>query len=148
MAWLRSLSAVLVVTLLAAVVVAEAPSPAPYAVGLGRALGEFGPLEKPQDAQETYLKALEALRSGGGGVLVVPAEAWKTLKTLPSQQGLIRTPEAPTETKQWKTGAGVTIVTADALQTIVEVPPLTGLKIERQFRLDAGDSVPIGAPIP
>jgi hypothetical protein len=126
---------------IAGAVAAETAVGVPFVAGLGRGLGEFGPLEKPQDVQATYDAAIRALRETGG-VLVVPAEAWKQIKVAPSQQGLIRTPAAPAETKQWKTGGGVTILTADALQTIVEVPPLTGLKIERQFRLDQGDSVP------
>jgi len=127
--------------LIVSMAAAQAPSPDMTSSGIGRRLEEFGPLDKPQDVQATYLKAIESMRTTGG-VLLVPTTAWTLLKSLPSQQGLLRTPAAPAETKLWKTGAGVTVITSDATQTIVEVPPLTGLKIERQFRLDDGDSVP------
>jgi hypothetical protein len=119
------------------VVVAAAPTTPEF----GRPLSEFGPTANPVEVQATYDKAIEALR-GTGGVLVVPANAWKQIKTSHSLQGLVRSPEAPAETKKWTTGGGVTVVTADDKQTILQVPPLTGLKIDRQFRLDQGDSVP------
>ena len=109
-------------------------------VGISHALGEFGPLDKPQQVQETYQKAIEALRKTGG-VLVVPANAWKQIKQL-SLQELIRTPEPPEETKRWQTGPGVTVVTADDKQTILQVPPLSGMRIERTMRLEEGDSLP------
>ncbi|QDU30400.1 hypothetical protein ETAA8_55400 [Anatilimnocola aggregata] len=110
-------------------------------VSIGRTLPEFGPVAKPTDLQETYNKAVEALRATGG-LLVVPAEAWKQLKQHPAQQGLVRLPSSPAETKQWREGPGVTIITADEKQTIIHVPPLSGLRMEREMRLEDGDSVP------
>jgi hypothetical protein len=103
-------------------------------------LSEFGPLDKPTDAQATYEKAVETLRTTGG-ILVVPTASWKTLKPLPLQ-GLIRTPEPPAETKKWQTGGGVTVLSADAQQTIIQLPPLSGAKIERRLQLADGDSLP------
>jgi hypothetical protein len=108
---------------------------------VARSLSEFGPTSKPQEVQETYAKAIEALRTSGG-LLVIPAEAWKQIRQPLPLQGLIRTPATPAETKQWREGPGVTVVTADEKQTIVQVPPFTGLRIERQLRLADGDSVP------
>lgn len=123
--------------------VGQTPTAAPGAMAmeLGRRLEEFGPVEKGADVQATYEKAIESLRETGG-VLVVPAKLWQQIKPTESLQGLVRIPAAPAETKTWRTGPGATVVTADAQQTIVNVPPLTGLKIDRQFRLDQGDSVP------
>src|SRR5690242_14092034 len=70
-------------------------------------LGEFGDLG-PKHLQGTYQKAITALRKTGG-VLVVPAEEWKSLqgKQLPLQ-GLERTPAPPAETKRWANSPGVT----------------------------------------
>ncbi|WP_254511272.1 hypothetical protein [Anatilimnocola floriformis] len=108
---------------------------------VGRTLQEFGSTGKPQETQETYNKAIDALRTTGG-LLVIPADAWNQIKQPKSLQGLIRTPASPAETKQWREGPGVTVVTQNEKQTVVHVPPFTGLRIERQLRLDEGDSAP------
>ncbi len=83
---------------------------------------------------------MEALRQTGG-ILLVPSSAWKQIKSGPLQ-GLVRTPAPPEETKSWQTGPGVTVVSSDDKQAIVRVPPLSGVKIERQLNLADGDSLP------
>lgn len=108
--------------------------------GLVHPLSEFGPIAKPQEMQETYQKAIEALRKTGG-VLTVPKDAWKQVKHLPLQ-GLIRTPEAPAQTKQWKDGPGVTVITSDQESVVVQIPPLSGVVLDREIRLAPGDSLP------
>ncbi len=122
---------------------ADNPPPAtrPAArTGLAVSLGDFGPLDTPTGVQQTFARAVDELRKTGG-VLVVPSTAWKVIKPLPLQ-GLIRTPSAPDETRQWKIGDGVTVVVADEQHLTVETPPLSGLMVDRQFRLAQGDSVP------
>jgi hypothetical protein len=104
-------------------------------------LNEFGALDTPAQAQAVFERAVDQLRSGDGGVLIVPAAVWRGIKP-PTLQGLVREPRPPAETKRWRDGAGVTVVAADATQTIVAVPPLSGARIERQLRLPAGDSLP------
>jgi hypothetical protein len=103
-------------------------------------LEDFGPTNTPADLQKTWQAAREALH-GHAGIIVVPAQTWTSLKP-DSLQSLIRTPEPPAETKQWKTGAGTMVLTADGERPLLEVPPLSGLKMERQFRLNDGDSSP------
>ena len=103
-------------------------------------LDEFGPVATPAQIQSTWQEALKAVRTKGG-IIVVPSTVWPQLKA-GSLQGLIRTPEAPQETKMWKTGAGASILTATAEQPLLRLPPLSGMKIERPLRLDLGDSLP------
>ena len=122
--------------LMAATAVLSAADSAP----LVQPLDAFGPVAKPQEAQETYAKALAELQKTGG-VLAVPAEIWKQLKPL-ALQSLTRTPAPPAETKQWREGNGVTILAADNENVILQVPPMSGLRIERPLRLAEGDSLP------
>lgn len=105
-----------------------------------RRLEEFGPVSKPQEAQKTWEAAREALKDQAA-ILVVPASVWAGIKP-DSLQSLVRTPEPPAETKQWKQSPGLTVVTADRERPVVALPPFAGLKLEREFRLDAGDSAP------
>ena len=107
---------------------------------LAHRLEDFGPITSPGEAQATWKSAVEKLRETGG-MLVVPPALWAQLKPL-SLQGLDRTPAAPNETKIWRTGGGVTVVSADREQVVISVPPLTGIQIERNFTLDQGDSAP------
>lgn len=102
-------------------------------------LEEFGPLQ-PGQVQATWEAAVQTLRESGG-VLVVPAQVWPQIRST-ALQGLARTPEPPEETKRWQNAPGVTAVTADAQRPIVQVPPLSGLELERMLRLDPGDSLP------
>lgn len=124
--------------------VLAAPEPAATATaptpGLVHSLEEFGPVGNPTDAQATYARALEEVRKKGG-VLLVQGSTWKQLKDLPLQ-GLERKPATPAETKQWKTGNGVTVVVTGEQSTSVQVPPFTGLRLDRHLRLGDGDSLP------
>lgn len=103
-------------------------------------LSDFGAIDNPKQAQETFDKAVASLKQTGG-ILLVPSNAWKQIKAGPLQ-GLVRTPAPPEETKRWQTGSGVTVVTSDNQQAIVRVPPLSGLKLERMLNLADGDSLP------
>ncbi len=108
--------------------------------GPTRALTEFGPITTAEKAQKAYAAALDEMKKSGG-VLVVPGSAWKLIKDLPLQ-GLTRTPAGPSETKQWKTENGVTVVVTGDQFASVQVPPLTGLHLDRHLRLREGDSLP------
>ena len=103
-------------------------------------LEDYGPTRTPAETQKTWAAAREALKDKAG-IIVVPAAVWSTLKP-DSLQSLVRTPLAPAQTKQWRQGAGTTVLTAERERTLLEVPPLSGLKIDRQLRLNDGDSVP------
>ncbi len=106
-----------------------------------RQLSEFGELTSKQ-LGETYKKAIDELRQTGG-VLEIPASLWPQLANKSqSLQGLIRSPEPPAETKKWTTGQGVTVLSHDGKSVVVQVPPLTGMRIERNIQLGAGDSLP------
>ncbi|MBL8825499.1 MAG: hypothetical protein JNM18_00850 [Planctomycetaceae bacterium] len=106
-----------------------------------RQLSEFGELSSKQ-LGETYQKALDELRKTGG-VLEIPASLWPQLANKSQTlQGLIRSPEPPAETKKWQTGQGVTVISHDGKSVVVQVPPLTGMRIERTIRLGEGDSLP------
>ncbi len=106
-----------------------------------RQLNEFGEVG-PKQLVETYQKAIAELRKTGG-VIEIPASAWSQLvnKPLPLQ-GLTRTPEPPAETKRWTTEPAVTVVSHDGKSVVVQVPPLSGMRIERPIRLADGDSLP------
>jgi hypothetical protein len=116
------------------------PCSADTPTGPVRSLGDYGSLKKKEDAQSAYEKAIDDLK-GKGGILLVPGDMWKLLKDVPLQ-GLVRTPAPPAQTKVWKTSGGVTVVVLDDLFTTVQVPPLTGLHLDRHLRLKDGDSLP------
>src|SRR6185503_16648613 len=97
-------------------------------------LEEFGPLSTPAEVRQTWQAAREAMRDKAA-VVVVPANVWTQLKP-DSLQGTVRTPMPPAETKQWRVGAGTTVVTADRENTVLHVPPLSGLTIDRELRLN------------
>lgn len=103
-------------------------------------LEDFGSLKTPAEARQAWQAALEAMRTKPG-VIVVPAHVWPQLKP-ESLQATVRTPAPPAETKQWQVGPGATVLTANQTNPVLHVPPLSGLTIDRQLRLDAGDSVP------
>ena len=106
-----------------------------------RQLSEFGDVG-PKQLAETYQKAIAELRKTGG-VIEIPAAIWSQIvnKQLPLQ-GLTRSPEPPGETKRWTTEPGITVVAHDGRSVIVQVPPLSGMRIERPIRLADGDSLP------
>lgn len=103
-------------------------------------LEEFGPLGTAAEVRQTWQAAREAMRDKAG-VIVVPATVWTQIKP-ESLQGTVRTPAPPAETKQWRVGAGTTVLTADRENPVLHVPPLSGLTIDRQLRLSEGDSLP------
>jgi hypothetical protein len=105
-----------------------------------RQLEEFGPIGNPAEVQKTWAAAREAFKDKAG-VIVVPASAWPMLKS-GSLQSLIRIPDPPAETKSWRQGSGLTVLTADRERPVVHVPPLSGVKLERELRMNDGDSVP------
>lgn len=108
--------------------------------GVVRRLDEFGPVVKPEEAKQTYAAAIEKLRQTGG-VLEVPPDVWKVLKPA-VLQGSTRIPEPPGETKQWRDAPGVTVISADQKQVILQVPPISGMRIERTLNLADRDSLP------
>ncbi len=114
------------------------PAPKPPVV---RQLGEFGETGG-KELRETYEKAISELRKVGG-VLEIPVADWAALqnKLLPLQ-GLTRTPEPPAETKKWADQPGVVLLSHNGKSVVVQVPPVTGLRIERPIRLADGDSLP------
>jgi hypothetical protein len=107
---------------------------------LVRSLEEFGPIGTAAEAQQTWTAALAATRDKAA-VIVVPAQVWPLIKAGPLQS-LVRIPDPPAETKQWRHGSGTAVLTADRENAVLHAPPLSGLKIERQLRLGDRDSAP------
>ena len=73
-------------------------------------LDQFGPVEKPADAEATFQKASKDIIASGGGILMIPSSAaagWKPKNTTQEQW---RKPEPPEPTKQWGSKPGVTVV--------------------------------------
>lgn len=104
-------------------------------------LSEFGDVG-PKELRATFEKAVTELRKNGG-VLEIPTAAWSALNNkVQPLQGLIRTPEGNGETKRWTDGKGVTIVSHDGESVVIQVPPLSGMHIQRDIRLADGDSLP------
>ena len=108
---------------------------------LVRQLNEFGATDG-KNLRETYENAIAELRKVGG-VLEIPAADWGAIhnKSLPLQ-GLTRTPEPPGETKRWTDQPGVVVLSHNGKSVVVQVPPVTGIRIERPVRLADGDSLP------
>jgi hypothetical protein len=120
----------------------DTPKPTAPAVSAEtiHSLSEFGPTGTLPEIQAAYAAAIRTLR-GKGGMLLVPASAWKQLRDLPLQ-GLDRTPAPPAETTRWREGPGATVVVVEEQRPVLHVPPLSGLRVERQLRLEEGDSAP------
>lgn len=137
---LRFLSLLCVISGLVALPAVALAVDAPQAPKTAWSLSDFGPLTTATEVQQAYEKAVAALRDSGG-ILLVPGQVHPQIRH-ETLQGLVRTPEPPAETKQWHDGGGVTVITSDAKQAIVEVPPLTGMRIERTLHLQPGDSLP------
>lgn len=102
-------------------------------------LEDFGPTDAA-NLQGTWETAHRQLRQSGG-LLMLPAEWLPRLKPL-ALQGLHREPAAPAETKNWRSGAGITLLSIGPQQAVLRVPPLDGARIERTLALDEGDSLP------
>ena len=105
-----------------------------------RRLDEFGPLGNPKQVQQAWQAAREAMKDRPG-ILVVPATAWSQLKP-DALQSLIRIPEAPAPAKTWRQGPGLSVLTSDTQKSILHVPPLSGVGISRDFRMNSGASSP------
>lgn len=106
-----------------------------------RQLNEFGETT-PKAVKDTFHQAVKELRKTGG-VLVIPTIEWKQLQNQQVPlQGLSRTPEPPAETARWADEMGVTILAHDGKSAVLQVPPLSGMRIEREIRLAEGDSLP------
>ncbi len=106
---------------------------------LVRQLGEFGPIGDATESQKTWQVAREAMRERPG-ILIVPANVWSMPKP-DSLQSLIRIPEPPASTKTWRHGPGLAVLTTDRERLELHVPPLSGVKIARGFRLNDGDVI-------
>jgi len=105
-----------------------------------RHLSEFGSIENSSEMLQTWKVAREAMAEEAG-ILVIPANIWKVLKA-DSLQSLVRIPEAPAPAKTWHNGPGLSILTSDRDRSILHVPPLSGINIQREMRLNEGDSAP------
>jgi hypothetical protein len=108
---------------------------------LVRELKEFGDTSG-KALRETYEKAIAELRKTGG-VLEVPAGDWSVLQNKPLPlQGLTRSPAPPEETKRWADQPGVVVLSHNGKSVVVQISPVTGLRLERPVRLADGDSLP------
>ncbi|NBR85013.1 MAG: hypothetical protein EB141_04565 [Verrucomicrobia bacterium] len=107
---------------------------------LVRELKEFGDTSS-KALRETYEKAISELRKTGG-VLEVPAGDWNVLQKPLPLQGLTRTPAPPEETKRWADQPGVAVLSHNGKTVVLQIPPVTGLRLERPLRLADGDSLP------
>ena len=131
-------SARLVALLALCATLATAAEPKPPLV---RQLSEFGDTGG-KSLRETYEKAIAELRKTGG-VLEVSAGDWNVLQNKPLPlQGLTRTPAPPEETKRWADQPGVAVLAHNGKSVVVQIPPVTGLRLERPVRLADGDSLP------
>ena len=105
-------------------------------------LAEFGPLGTTEQVKAAYAKAKQALAETGG-VLVVPVAAAKLYSEENTGQSSQRIPPFPQETKRWSTfgGPGITVVQENENNTVIQVPPLGGLMLERTLRMPLTDSL-------
>ena len=105
-------------------------------------LAEYGPLGTPNQVKAAYEKAHQALDQTGG-ILVAPVEASKLYTEENTGQSSLRVPPFPQETKRWSTfgGPAVTVVQANENNTVIQVPPLGGLMLERTLRMPLTESL-------
>ncbi len=121
---------------------AEPAAPAPVEKKAVYTLADFGPLGSPKEVAAAYAEALRQL-TPVGGILVIPLDAAKVLKIENTSQLSPRTPPPPAETKNWQhCGPGVTIVEVKDGQTVVNVPQVSGLTINRTLRMPSSESLP------
>lgn len=126
--------------LLASILASTATASAQDIPPAARHIQEFGKTDNPANAQAAWDAAREAMAKEPG-ILIVPGEIWNWLKP-DSLQSLQRIPEPPAPAKTWRNNPGLTVLTSDRDRQVLHVPPLSGLNIQREFRLDAGDSAP------
>ena len=105
-------------------------------------LAEYGPLGTPDQVKAAYAKAKQALALTGG-VLVAPVEASKLYVEENTSQSSLRVPSFPQETKRWSTfgGPAITVVQENENNTVIQVPPLGGLMLERTLRMPLTESL-------
>ncbi|HOF89579.1 MAG TPA: hypothetical protein PLZ36_15975, partial [Armatimonadota bacterium] len=115
---------------------AQAPAPAPAIVSLA----EYGPIATPAQADAALENAAAALIAGGGGILLIPADAPAGWKPENITQGAWRKPDPPAPARQWGYTPGITIVDRRGGAVTVSVPQMTPLTIERTLRMAAGQS--------
>lgn len=106
-------------------------------------LADFGPLKTPADVKAAYAKAKDAMASSGG-LLFVPAAAAKLYEEENTSQLSPRTPPFPAQTQKWTNfgGPGITVVEQDENGTVLKVPSIAGLQIERTLRMPLTESLP------
>jgi len=106
-------------------------------------LAEFGPLGTAEQVKAAYAKAKEALAETGG-VLVVPAAASKLYTEENTTQISPRTPPFPQQTQKWPAfgGPAITVVQENLNNTVVQVPSVGGLVLERTLRMPLIESLP------
>ena len=105
-------------------------------------LAEYGPLGTAEQVKAAYAKAKQELALTGG-VLVAPVDASKLYTEENTSQSSQRVPPFPQETKQWSTfgGPALTVVQENVNNTVIQVPPLGGLMLERTLRMPLTESL-------
>jgi len=105
-------------------------------------LEQFGPITTVTDAQATYAKAMTAIKTKGGGTLLIPKDAPATWN-LPENinQESWRTPDPPAPAARYGFGVGVTVIDNRNGTTKVQLPQLSGMEIQRTLRLPEGESM-------
>jgi len=121
--------------------------PGPEGTGLRiHSLKEFGPTSTRVEAEATYRKALEALTTENGGLLVVPEDVAKdaNLENVARWSHSVDPPSC--RLRDWKVGPGVLVFDNRGGTPTLRVPQVgernnAGLTLERTLRLPQGDSL-------
>ncbi len=104
-------------------------------------LAQFGPIDTPQNAADTFKKAEAAILAAGGGVLVIPITAASQWRPATAQQNQLRFPDPPAPaSKTWRPGPAYTII--DLREPQILPPSSTGFSIKRQLKIPQGQSLP------
>ncbi|MBI2191012.1 MAG: hypothetical protein HYU36_03370 [Planctomycetes bacterium] len=107
---------------------------------LVHALEEFGPVGSAEEIRQAFGRAVESLGQSGG-ILLIPGEQARHVRTENTTQRLLRTPPPPAQTKEWKAGPGVTLIESGAQNVQLRVPQMSGLHIARTLRMDPEGSL-------
>ncbi|MHB9134258.1 MAG: hypothetical protein ACYDBB_24575 [Armatimonadota bacterium] len=122
-----------------------AADPAPEAPPKGKGLytlADFGALTTPAQIKAAFDTAIKTL-SLTGGLLIIPEEASKVLRFENVSQLTPRSPAPPAETKNWDHfGPGVTVLEVKNGRTVLKVPQIAGLTINRTLRMPSAESLP------